>query len=293
MFTVMWILSFIGILLFLFIKKPTRVAPFITRVRSFASLSPPSSEQNRINITYTSESKSRLVSSTSAGTLRETSRSRMTKVQPHKPSLKSTLSVWKSLKMIQLSFLITLSGIIVAFYSGLLIALISNSIKKDKKEDKLSKSLYCMILLGVGEIVGATVIGQIVDRLGNRMGIITSWLTVIATLIITYYVNKKIDYTSLWFLVTLLWGLSDSTINLVWTTIWAIEFSSPVEPFAIFKSIQSLITCIFYLVESSINKPEMKDAQKWYMIGIGIFTIVAWISSSAIKFLPKSSDFIK
>lgn len=67
------------------------------------------------------------------------------------------------------------AGISLAIYTGLLVPMISNTLEGEDSNQKLMKSMYAMVCLGVGEIVGSLAIGQVIDKLGNR---VTSYITI-------------------------------------------------------------------------------------------------------------------
>lgn len=56
-------------------------------------------------------------------------------------SLKSTINLFFSIKMMKINGLIIISGGIVAFFGGLLVKMISNTVE-GSNDDKLTKSLY-------------------------------------------------------------------------------------------------------------------------------------------------------
>jgi len=58
------------------------------------------------------------------------------------------------------------AGISLAIYTGLLVPMISNTLEGRDNTEKLMKSMYAMVCLGVGEIVGSLAIGQVIDRYG-------------------------------------------------------------------------------------------------------------------------------
>ena len=72
-----------------------------------------------------------------------------------------------------------------------------------------------MIIFGCGEVSGALIISRIIDKFGNRTGVITATLVVVCTVVVTVYTHSREKYDVLWFLVALAWGLSDSQTNTV------------------------------------------------------------------------------
>ncbi len=87
--------------------------------------------------------------------------------------------------------------------------------------------------LGVGEIVGGIGMGVIVDKIGaKKSALINSALIGIQTLIVCLYI--KIDeYSFLAYVMTFMWGVSDSSVSIHLDAILGFEFESNKEPFAI------------------------------------------------------------
>jgi hypothetical protein len=93
----------------------------------------------------------------------------------------STLRLLKTSNMLKLLGMITMTGVAVVVIGGLLVKMISNSIESGSDNDKLTKALYAMILLGVGEVIGSSTLGQLIDYTSNKIGVIA----VLASLSIT------------------------------------------------------------------------------------------------------------
>ena len=75
------------------------------------------------------------------------------------------------------------------------------------KDKKLSMSLFAMIPLGLGEVIGALIIGKIVDKYGPKVGIVyIMTLTVIAFGVLFAYI-AVFEFGPLTFIMTFLWGL--------------------------------------------------------------------------------------
>lgn len=75
----------------------------------------------------------------------------------------------------------TCNGIIVAVYSGFLPFFIDLSVGKDTSTDEFYGDIV-MILFGVGEAFGGITIGFILDKCGNRFGIVLTFLYAIISL---------------------------------------------------------------------------------------------------------------
>lgn len=62
-------------------------------------------------------------------------------------------------KMVKLLPYIVWTGVSLAIYTGLLIPMIVETIPNDSEDQQMMKSLFSMVSLGIGEIVGALFIG--------------------------------------------------------------------------------------------------------------------------------------
>jgi len=76
-----------------------------------------------------------------------------------KRDFRSILSMLMSPKMVKLLPYIVWTGVSLAIYTGLLIPMIVETIPNDSEDQQMMKSLFSMVSLGIGEIVGALFIG--------------------------------------------------------------------------------------------------------------------------------------
>lgn len=179
----------------------------------------------------------------------------------------------KTAKMLKVVAFIVSSGLILAFYSGMLVKLISNTV--DDVSEKLTKALLWMIVFGIGEVLGAILIGKLIEKTNNKSSVFWVTILVMITCVTTAFQHSRQTYDFVWFGVTFLWGLCDSTINTTINSICGIEFGSKIEPFAITKFVQAVVACVFLIAESNIKDSEHLDIQRWYMISIGVYTAFA------------------
>lgn len=84
-------------------------------------------------------------------------------------------------RMLMLLPLVMWTGVSVAFYSGVLTIIVSNSINE---ADNLKQyySQLAMIAFGVGEILGCFFIGYIIDKIGSKKA---SWVNVGICIVMT------------------------------------------------------------------------------------------------------------
>lgn len=271
----MWVISIFGITLFLFTKEPanrdlSQVNPRATR--------PENKQINFTKITSGSESERILEYKSSSNFEESTNFKQFSK-------LRSTRSLLWTLKLIKLLFLITLSGIVVSFYSGILVKLISNSIISGDNNRKIEYSFYCMIVLGLGELIGALFISPTLDRFHPLVSIMLFTVTFLGSVAITYYANMYWKFGLIWFASSFLWGMSDSQSNIILCVLCWTEFGgAKKEAMAIFKSVQSVAIFLCFMLQPILNDIDQKQLQKYFMISIAIFSLVAWLTSWSIKF---------
>jgi MFS family permease len=60
------------------------------------------------------------------------------------------------------------AGISLAIITAVIVPIVSTSVGGDDLNEKLIKSMFAMVCLGIGEIVGSLIIGQVIDRKGNK-----------------------------------------------------------------------------------------------------------------------------
>ena len=217
-------------------------------------------------------------------------------LQPTQGSLRSTIRLFFTVKMMKINGLIVISAIIVSYYGGFLVKMISNVVDGDDDE-KLTKSLYCMIVFSWGEIVSGYAIGKLIDRTSRRFGVFLIFIVITITTSLTAYTHFREKYDAFWYFSAFFWGLSDS---ICWTVISSIcggEFSSnesnegSVEPFSILQFTQSFVVCILIIIESFIKDPNQTTIQRWYLIGAGVYSIIAslWALTFPFKAKPKKT----
>ena len=157
----------------------------------------------------------------------------------------------------RLNLFFIFSGFAVSIYGGFLVPTISDAIEKTydhiSDDDKLKKSLFCMIALGVAECFGGLLLGKIVDRFGNRRGVFFVLVVNVVTVAITVYVHSVKHYDWRWYMVCFFWGILDSSDNTLISTILGFEFTSKTEPFSVYKFLQSFSAFMGFLIESEVT----------------------------------------
>lgn len=155
--------------------------------------------------------------------------------------------------MLKFNFLIFQTGIVVAYYSGFLVKLVSMTVETDWLGGDTSKpikfALLVMTVFGVAEVVGGFVAGKVIQMIGKFWSLFV--LLAIIILSITFSLIAHINQSyGLWYLAGFLIGLWDSYSQTLLNTILSSEFTQTVEPFAVLKFFQSFSILLFMLIEA-------------------------------------------
>lgn len=148
---------------------------------------------------------------------------------------------------------ISWTGISISIYTGLLIPIIVSTLVDSDENDKLMKSFFAMVSLGVGEIVGGLAIGYVIDKVGNKLTSIISIASIILqTIVVITYIGLN-QFGFLAFAMTFLWGVQDSIINTHLAEILGFEFKCSIKPFLVFNFVQCWTAFLFLIIESFVK----------------------------------------
>jgi MFS family permease len=179
----------------------------------------------------------------------------------------ASMKLMVSPKMMKFNFLIVQTGIVVAFYSGYLVVLISQcfveipsfwnfmigntSDSEHTKEQILKLALFCLTVFGTAEVIGGVVAGRVIKKIGKRTSLFVLLGINISALLLSFFANWMSSY-ALWFFASFCIGLWDSFSQTLISTILGSEFKESAEPFAVLKCLQSFTILALMLVESFI-----------------------------------------
>lgn len=96
-------------------------------------------------------------------------------------------------------------------------------------------ALYAMTLLGIGEIIGGQLIGNIRDKMNNKVAIIMELVLLVISLTVVVIFNSKNRFNIMAYFMCFLWGLQDSGLNCIIRCILGFEFDSKIIPFSVFN----------------------------------------------------------
>jgi predicted MFS family arabinose efflux permease len=133
----------------------------------------------------------------------------------------------------------------IAFYSGALIPMITDTIEGEEKDIKLEKSMIAMIVFGIGEVCGCLFIGQMIDSYGSKTVSIINVIIVFTMTFVTLAFLGINKFNLLAFLMTFLWGVQDSTVNTHCFELCGFEFDNNTEPYSLFNFLQAMGVFIF------------------------------------------------
>ena len=102
-------------------------------------------------------------------------------------------------------------------------------------------------------MVGSLIMGQIVDRISNKAGVVTNIVNAIIVWIFSYLMINKNQNGILIYTFTFSWGLMDGAINTHTQQMLGFEFDTSQDPFSVFTSVQAIGTVIFQLSQAAID----------------------------------------
>lgn len=120
--------------------------------------------------------------------------------------MNSMWNLFKNSRFIMLTPQFFWTGISIAFYSGILVQIMSDTIEGDE-EEKYKQAMLAMVCFGLGEVLGCFFIGFIVDKFGSKLAALLNTILVVLTFISTIIFICLNEFTLLAYLMTFLWGL--------------------------------------------------------------------------------------
>ena len=164
-------------------------------------------------------------------------------------------------------------GIMSSVFIKMMVDTMNDEVWSDQKKD--SNALFCMIALGVGEIVGSLAFGYITDNFSlNQIGLfnVIACSVGYGVLILYGIIYDFSFYLSI--LMTFTWGVQDSGINCLLNSLLGFQFASKTTPFSVYKFLQSLLIFIVTCIESATTT---KRSYVIYFCICYLIAITAWI----------------
>ena len=120
--------------------------------------------------------------------------------------------------------------------------------------------LLALSILGIGEIVGALIMSQIIDQVTPKVLGIINVINLVIVWAFAYSSIRKDDSDVLLFFFTFVWGYMDAQVNTHLMTMLAFEFDTVQEPFSIGIMIRSLFTlCLLLFQDFILTDPSKSD----------------------------------
>eukprot|EP00347_Sterkiella_histriomuscorum_P012008 403370245 len=181
------------------------------------------------------------------------------------------------------------SALSLATFAGSFVTMMTSTMEEFKwsENEQLEMSLFAMIPLGLGEMLGGMIIGRIIDTYSIRTAIITCMfnLTIAIALILAFIGTYK--FSVLTYFVTFFWGYQDSNLSAILNCTLGFEFESNMTPFSVYSFVQAIFVFIFMIVQSVITT--RTDYFIYFSICY-IYALVALLILYSFKFKPKKYD---
>ena len=211
--------------------------------------------------------------------------------KPPAVSVKDTLKVIMDPKTLKFIVLILTSSFIFCVYASFLTKLICNATAE--LEERFFNSLVWMTVAGVGQILGSTLTGKIIDLFNNRVGMYFSIICITITAISTCFVLDIGEYCNAWIVISFMWGISRTTIFTVLNWMWGFEFTNQVQAFGITKFFQQFTSGAILFFIAFIKEVDQVTEQKGYFIILWSLAIIAGIIMSTFPFSQKQRNVQK
>eukprot|EP00347_Sterkiella_histriomuscorum_P005421 403356681 len=208
---------------------------------------------------------------------------------PFWQEVKAIIDLMFSKKMMILLPQVFWTGISLAVYTGLLVPIITDTIPGDDDNDKFMKSMFAMVALGVGEMVGGLFIGQIIDRYGNRKAAVANVVLILIQTGITITYIVIYEYSWLAFLMTFAWGFADSANCTHTSEMLGFEFDNNSQPYSIDNLGQAIGAFTFEIIEAFITGKSMYLVFNCVVGGIGVLFN---ITTMFFKFKPMYHEVV-
>lgn len=98
------------------------------------------------------------------------------------------------------------TGISIAYYSGLLVCMLTDTLPNEASNVQYEKSMYAMVVFGIGELMGCFFIGYIVDKKGSKYAAIIDVVIIAIQTIFTLLFLWVDEFNYLAYIMTFLWG---------------------------------------------------------------------------------------
>ena len=168
--------------------------------------------------------------------------------------------------------------------AGFLPKVVSNVVNDD---EKLTKIINWMFVVGVGQISGSFITGRIVDAMGDRFTIISiMWAICIncSVMILAHFLE---EFTFLWYVTSFLLGAITVSIKSHLGSIVGSSFENSTDAYGWSSFSQSYIVFIILVFESFIKNSDQQIEQRIFIIFYGVFGILSCLIALTFPFKTK------
>lgn len=163
-----------------------------------------------------------------------------------------------------------------AIYMSLLVPLLARTmLNQQAAEEKTQLACISMIFLGLGELVGSFMNGQIHDKIGTRYFALVNLIEMTIAYALLFWFNQHDQYTFGFAMsVCFFWGIQDSGVTNMWRVVCGFQFPEP----SISFSVQQVVMAFFIFV--MVYLAALVQTQTDYLVYFsltGLFGVFAWL----------------
>ena len=103
-------------------------------------------------------------------------------------------------------------------------------------------------------MVGSSVMGFIVDKIGSRTGCVFNMINIVIVWAVSYGQIQMNKDNFLVYAFTFFWGFSDGAVCIHTDTILGFEFDTAQDPFSVCICIQSIGAVVFQIIQGVIDE---------------------------------------
>lgn len=98
------------------------------------------------------------------------------------------------------------TGLSIAFYSGILVSMLTATMPDLTVNEQYQNSMMAMVVFGFGELLGCFFIGYVVDKRGSKFASCIDVIIILLMIMVTLLFLSVNKFNFLAFLMTFMWG---------------------------------------------------------------------------------------
>ena len=99
---------------------------------------------------------------------------------------------------------------------------------------QLSKCLFALVWLGVGEAISGLLMGTIIDCVGSKNACLANIAMLVITIIISLYQIVHDEYGIVSYISCFIWGFQDGIVGTHCMQMLGFEFGNSADPYGVF-----------------------------------------------------------